>query len=50
MEPEGSLPHLHVCATCLSLPIPFFILGIKQGLGIVTCNAGDLIVIGHVCV
>jgi len=48
MEPVGSLPHLHVHATGLSLPIPFFILGIKQGLGIVTCNTEDLIVIGLV--
>ena len=30
MEPKGSLPHLHVRATCLSLTIPFFILGISQ--------------------
>ena len=30
MEPEGSLPHLHVLATCLSLPVPFFILGKAQ--------------------
>ena len=29
MEPECSLPHLHVWATCLSLTIPF-ILGILQ--------------------
>jgi len=50
MEPEGSLQHSHVPATCQSLTIPFFILGIKQGLGIVTWNTEDLVVIVLVCV
>jgi len=50
MEPEGSLPHSQVPATFQTLSFPFFILGIQQGLGIVTCNTKDLLVIDLVCV
>jgi hypothetical protein len=50
MEPEGSLLHSRVPATFQTLPIPFFILGIKQGHGIITCNTEDLLVIDLVCV
>jgi len=44
-----------VAVTFQSPPIPFFILGIsqlgqKQGLGIVTCNTDDSVVIGLLCV
>jgi hypothetical protein len=44
MESESSLLHSWEPATFQTLPILFFILGIKQGHGIVICNTEDLLV------